>query len=184
MNDKIAFMFFLPCLAQCGEISLVKMMVWMPCGGLLAKLRSWSWPQWTSGILYGSWMHFPYLYRYFCSFPRQLILKKQISQGITSYHSYIFISHRWIHHLHHHKHLWDKNIINSGMVIHRYHIIINRSPFPLLQSLKPQAPSIIFIDEIDAIGRKRGKGGFTGGAWWGEGTCLNRYDIIDNDMIT
>ena len=32
-----------------------------------------------------------------------------------------------------------------------------------IHCLLPQAPSIIFIDEIDAIGRKRGKGGFTGG---------------------
>ena len=33
-----------------------------------------------------------------------------------------------------------------------------------------EAPSIIFIDEIDAIGRKRGKGGFTGG--------LMRVDMV------
>lgn len=34
----------------------------------------------------------------------------------------------------------------------------------LFQQAREKAPSIVFIDEIDAVGRKRGKGGFSGGA--------------------
>merc|ERR1719293_288770 len=33
----------------------------------------------------------------------------------------------------------------------------------LFQQARASAPSIVFIDEIDAVGRKRGKGGFSGG---------------------
>merc|ERR1712176_720278 len=33
----------------------------------------------------------------------------------------------------------------------------------LFQQAREKAPSIVFIDEIDAVGRKRGKGGFSGG---------------------
>lgn len=34
----------------------------------------------------------------------------------------------------------------------------------LFAQAREKAPSIVFIDEIDAVGRKRGKGGFSGGA--------------------
>lgn len=34
---------------------------------------------------------------------------------------------------------------------------------PLIAQARSQAPSIVFIDEIDAVGRRRGKGSFGGG---------------------
>jgi len=46
--------------------------------------------------------------------------------------------------------------------------------------LLPQAPSIIFIDEIDAIGRKRGKGGFTGGLAGTTGDVVFRVTFLES----
>eukprot|EP00439_Symbiodinium_sp_Y106_P045547 s1896_g5.t2 len=57
----------------------------------------------------------------------------------------------------------------------------------LFKQARDSAPSIIFIDEIDAIGRKRGKGGFTGGNDERESTlnldCLNQM-LVEMDGFT
>ncbi|CAE6944550.1 FTSH10 [Symbiodinium sp. CCMP2456] len=52
----------------------------------------------------------------------------------------------------------------------------------LFQQARASAPSIIFIDEIDAVGRRRGKGGFSGGNDERENT-LNQM-LVEMDGFT
>merc|ERR1719334_2361336 len=52
----------------------------------------------------------------------------------------------------------------------------------LFQQARASAPSIIFIDEIDAVGRKRGKGGWGGGNDERENT-LNQM-LVEMDGFT
>ena len=55
-------------------------------------------------------------------------------------------------------------------------------PFPAFLQARACAPSIIFIDEIDAIGRARGRGGFAGGNDERENT-LNQL-LVEMDGFT
>merc|ERR1719183_2263605 len=53
----------------------------------------------------------------------------------------------------------------------------------LFQQARASAPSIIFIDEIDAVGRKRGKGGFSGGGNDERENTLNQM-LVEMDGFT
>eukprot|EP00916_Digyalum_oweni_P007616 GHVL01012841.1.p1 GENE.GHVL01012841.1~~GHVL01012841.1.p1 ORF type:complete len:596 (-),score=103.19 GHVL01012841.1:441-2228(-) len=53
----------------------------------------------------------------------------------------------------------------------------------LFQQASQLAPSIVFIDEIDAIGRKRGKGGFSGGGNDERENTLNQI-LVEMDGFT